>query len=198
MRYYVDFDRTVFNTPAFKEEFSHTPTPTELWQQVVDVFKEIFSPDRKLTLRRIVARTLGTYASHRRIGFSRHELKEYLYPDAVEFFKQHGEVCTIVTYGVRAFITAKVANALTSFTLKDIVYTHSKKGKTIQRLTKGEPAPYVFVDDAVFQLESVSKVNPNVICVEIRRDGGEGDGRWPVIQTFQELPAVIAAQTPIV
>lgn len=191
MRYYVDFDRTVFDTPAFKEEFSHTPTLSELWQQAVDLVKEIFSKERTLTLRRIVARTLGTYASHRRFGFSRHELKEYLYPDAVEFFKTHGEICTIVTYGVRAFITAKVANALTTFTLKDIVYTHNKKGRTIQRLTNGEPGPYVFVDDAVFQLESVSKVCPNVQCVEIRRDGGEGDGRWPVIRSFAELDSVL-------
>ncbi|HRH55702.1 MAG TPA: diacylglycerol kinase family protein [Candidatus Paceibacterota bacterium] len=188
MRYFFDFDRTVFNTPAFKKDFARHPSLRELLAQAKAIVLEVFDPNKKTSLRRIVTRTLGTYASHRRFGFTPLELKEYLYPDAVEFFSKYGKDCVIVTYGVQAFITAKVANALSDFSLADVVYTSRKKGRTIKRLTKGHQGPFVFVDDAHFQLESVSKVCPDVEVIEIRRDGNPGDGRWPVIRSFDELP----------
>lgn len=187
MRYFFDFDRTVFDTPSFKKEFARHPSLRELLGQVKALVAEILDPHKRVSFRHIVMRTLGTYASHRRFGFAEHELKEYLYPDAVEFFKAHGKDCVIVTYGVRAFITAKVANALSEFPLAGIVYTHRKKGRTIKRLTKGQRGPFVFVDDAHFQLESVSETCPEVEVVEMRRDKGTGDGRWPVIHSFDEL-----------
>jgi len=197
MRYFFDFDRTVFDTPTFKKDFAHHPSLMELLRQAKALVLELLDPNRKLTFRRIVTRTLGTYASHRRLGFDQHELKEYLYTDAVEFFTTYGKDCTIVTYGVRAFITAKVANALTHFPLADIVYTHRKKGRTIKRLTQGHEGPFVFVDDAHFQLESVSAWCPDVTVVEIRRDQGTGDGRWPVIRSFDELHPLLEERKSI-
>ncbi len=188
MQYYFDFDRTVFDTESFKRAYAKRPSLKELFHQAREVIREVFGPSRSLSKRRIFTRTLGTYLSHRRFGFVPEELKDYLYPDAVAFFGRYGKDCTIVTYGVRAFITAKVANALTSFPLRDIVYTPRKKGGTIKRLTDGQEGPFVFVDDAHFQLESVGEVCPEVTLYEIRRDGHAGDGRWPVIRSFDELP----------
>lgn len=190
MHYYFDFDRTIFDTDSFKAAIKKPPPLRDLFGQFADVVTEFFSPTRSISKRRIFARTLGTYASHGRLGFMGVELKQYLYPDAVEFFKQHGKDCTIVTYGVRAFITAKVANALTDVDLHEVVYTHTKKGRTIRELINGKEGPFVFVDDAHFQLESVGRVCPEVKVIEVRRDSGKGDGRWPVIHSFDELPAL--------
>ncbi|KND47267.1 MAG: hypothetical protein AB199_02470 [Parcubacteria bacterium C7867-004] len=194
MQYFFDFDRTVFDTEAFKKAFKKRPPFRDLLRQFRHVIVEAFDPSSTLSKRRIAARTLGTYVSHRRFGFMPQELKEYLYPDAVAFFTEHGKDCTIVTYGVRAFITAKVANALTDFPLKDIVYTHQKKGRTIRRLTAGIEDPCIFVDDAVFQLVSVRRACPTVSVIEIRRDGRPGDGRFPVIASFDELHSIIASK----
>lgn len=188
MKYYFDFDRTVFDTESFKRAYAKRPSIHELLHQAKEVVKEFLSNSRSISRRRIFSRTLGTYLSHRRFGFLPEELKEYLYPDAAAFLAAHSKDCTIVTYGVRAFITAKVANALTSYPLGDIVYTPRKKGRTLKRLTHGKEGPFIFVDDAHFQLESVGEVCPEITLYEIRRDGHKGDGRWPVIRSFEELP----------
>lgn len=189
MKYFFDFDRTVFDTESFKRAYAKRPTVRELLHQAKETVKEFFSSTRSISRYRIFSRMLGTYLSHRRFGFLPEELKDYLYPDAASFLATHSEDCTIVTYGVRAFITAKVANALTSFPLGDIVYTPRKKGRTLKRLTEGKEGPFVFVDDAHFQLESVGRDCPYIELFEIRRDGQRGDGRWPVIRSFDELPA---------
>lgn len=188
MKYFFDFDRTVFDTESFKRTYAKRPSVHELIHQAKEVVKEFFSSSRSISRRRIFSRTLGTYLSHRRFGFVPEELGEYLYPDAAAFLTAHSKNCTIVTYGVRAFITAKVANALTSHQLGDIVYTPRKKGRTLRRLIEGKEGPFIFVDDADFQLESVGRACPEIDLYEIRRDGGAGDGRWPVIRSFEELP----------
>ena len=187
MLYFFDFDRTVFDTDSFKKAFAKRSSVRELLHQLKALVDELFSPERSLSKRRIATRTFGTYASHGRLGFAPLELKDFLYPDAVAFMTEHAQECTIVTYGVRAFITAKVASALSHIPLRDIVYTPRKKGRTIKRLTEGQEGSFVFVDDAVFQLDSVSRVCPDVRLFEIRRDGGTGDGRWPVLRSFGEL-----------
>ncbi len=193
MKYFFDFDRTVFDTESFKHAYEKRPSIQELLHQAKEALKEFFGNKRSSSRYRIFSRTIGTYLSHRRFGFVPEELKEYLYPDAAAFLAAHSEDCTIVTYGVRAFITAKVANALTSYPLGDIVYTPRKKGRRLRRLTEGKDGPFIFVDDAHFQLESVGKVCPDIKLYEIRRDGHKGDGRWPVIRSFEELPGYTPA-----
>ncbi len=195
MRYFFDFDRTVFDTESFKKAVAARPPFREVIRQLGAAIVEFIGPTRSLSKRRIVARTFGTYLSHGRFSFVPGELKDYLYPDAVDFFTKHGGDSVIVTYGVRAFITAKVTSALSHLTLCDVVYTHRKKGMTIRQLCEGQEPPFYFIDDAHFQLESVSKICPNVQVIEIRRDGQEGDGRWPVIHTIDELSLLIAKGT---
>lgn len=187
MKYFFDFDRTVFDTESFKRAYAKRPGLSGLWQQAKDVVREFFGSSRSISKRRVFARTLGTFLSHRRLGFFPEELRDFVYPDAARFLATHSAESTIVTYGVRAFITAKVTNALTSFPLGDIIYTPRKKGRTIRRLTQKSEGPFTFVDDAHFQLASVHRACPNVRVIEIRRDGQDGDGRWPVIRSFDEL-----------
>lgn len=185
MKYFLDFDRTVYDTDAFKKAVAKRPPVLELIRQFEGAVAEFVSSDRGKTRRRSFLRTLGTFMSHGRFAFTPEELRGFLYPDAAAFLRAHA--CTIVTYGVRAFITAKVATALTDFPHLHVVYTSRRKGRTIRRLTKDEPEPCAFVDDKVFQLASVSAWCPAVACIEMRRDGGKGDGRWRVIRSFDEL-----------
>jgi len=136
-------------------------------------------------------RTLGTFLSHGRFVLSPQDLKKYLYPEVAAFLADHN--CTIVTYGVEMFIRAKVISALTDLPVQNVVYTSRRKGPTIRRLTEDkEAAPFVFVDDARFQLESVARWCPEVIVIEIRRDSLPGDGRWPVAHTLDDLATLVA------
>jgi hypothetical protein len=187
MKYYLDFDRTIFDTPAFKRMLAARPTILQLWTQLQEVLEEIADPAGTGSKRKAFGEALGTFLSTGRFIFMPDELRKYLYPDVPEFLRKHGENCTIVTYGVQAFIMAKVTNALTEFPLDKIVYTSRRKGRTIRKLTEEESGPYAFVDDAIFQLASVTKWCPNVSVVEIRRDGKPGDGRWKVIRSLDEL-----------
>jgi hypothetical protein len=179
MKYFLDFDRTVYDTDAFKRSIARRPTLFVLLAQLKVAIKEFFSSTRSMTRRRHFLRTWGTFLSHGRFTFMPEELREFLYPDVIGFLKTHD--CTIVTYGVRAFITAKVTTALSDLPLTDIVYTSRKKGRTIQRLTTDAGDECTFVDDKVFQLVSVAKWCPEVKVIEIRRDHGPGNGSWPVI-----------------
>lgn len=192
MKYFLDFDRTIFDTPSFKKSVARRPTPLQLIGKIPEVVKELFNPEGSGQRFRTFRRMLGTFASHGRFNFSPEELRGFLYPDVESFFARHD--CTIVTYGVEAFIRAKVAGALTDLKVTDVIYTPRKKGKTIRKLTEGKEGPFVFVDDAHFQLESVAFWCPDIRVIEIRRDGQEGDGRWPVVTTLDELPAISSSE----
>lgn len=190
MYYFVDFDRTVFDTPSFKKAFARRARAGELFRQAWAVVKAAFDPNRAVPLRRIATTAFGTFASHGRFGFTPGELKQYLYPDAVSFLKAHAADITIITYGVKSFIAAKVTDALTDVPLRDIIYTHKKKGRVLRQYLQSTTERVTFIDDAVFQLESVARHCPEVSCIEIRRDDATGDGRWPVIRDFKELEAL--------
>jgi hypothetical protein len=187
MTYFLDFDRTIFDTPAFKKTVAKRPTVMELFDQSKEVIKELAGQTQTDSKRRIFAKTFGNFISHGRFAFMPDELRTFLYPDVPPFFAKNAKNCIIVTYGVRAFITAKVTTALSDFPLENIVYTARKKGRTIRRLCKGSEGPFTYVDDAHFQLESVQKYCPSIKIIEIRRDKRAGDGRWPVIHSLDEL-----------
>lgn len=185
MKYFLDFDRTIFDTDAFKKSVQKRPTLLELLRQFKNAVIEFFAHHEEITRRRKFLRTWGTFLSHGRFSFTAYELKQFLYPDVEPFLRSHN--CTIVTYGVRAFITAKVTSALTDLPVSEVVYTSRKKGSTIKRLCAKEADECTFIDDMHFQLASVSAWCPEVRVIEIRRNKGEGDGRWPVIHTLDEL-----------
>ena len=187
MTYFLDFDRTIFDTPSFKKTVAKRPGIMELFDQGKEVIKELTGPTQNDSKRRIFSKTFGTFISNGRLAFMPDELRNFLYPDVPPFLSKNAKNCIIVTYGVRAFITAKVASALSDFPLENIVYTARKKGRTIRRLCKDTEGPFTYVDDAHFQLESVQKYCPNIKIIEIRRDTRPGDGRWPVIHSLDEL-----------
>ncbi|HRH24628.1 MAG TPA: hypothetical protein PK109_03515 [Candidatus Paceibacterota bacterium] len=186
MKYYLDFDRTIFDTPAFKRAVARRLPFKELWKQGKAAVVELFTHSETDSRRRRFMRSLGTFLSHGRFFFTPDEVNAYLYPDVPAFLAAHD--CTIVTYGVEAFIRAKVASALTDLKVTDVVYTRHKKGPIIQRLTaQKENGPFTYVDDAVFQLVSVARYCPDVTILEMRRDGLPGDGRWPVVRSLLDL-----------
>lgn len=186
MHYFLDFDRTLFDTPAFKKAIRVRPTVLQLLREFKEVIREAFGPSTQKTRLRIFNRTWGTFLSHGRFAFTPDQLKGFLYPDVAPFLATHS--ATVVTYGVRAFITAKVTAALTDLPLTEVIYTSRKKGRTIRKLCEKVGGPCTFIDDAHFQLESVARYCPDIDVIEMRRDDQKGDGRWRVIRSLDELP----------
>ncbi len=152
MHYFIDFDRTIFDTPSFKKALRRRDT----FLLHLGLLK--MSPD---------------------------DVKKFLYSDVEGFLASHD--CTIVTYGVKSFITAKVISALAHFPHVDVIYTTHRKGPVIKKICESRKGAYTFIDDMHFQLESVSKECPDIKVYEMRRDSMKGDGRWPVIHSLNEL-----------
>lgn len=188
MKYFLDFDRTIFDTPAFKKSVARRPSLGELISQLEGAIEEMLGPSSSGARFRAFRRTLGTFMSHGRFLLTPDELRAFLYPEVSAFLAAND--CTIVTYGVEAFIRAKVASALTDLKVTDVIYTRNKKGPVIRRLTEDmKNGPFTYVDDAVFQLISVARYCPNIAIFEMRRDGLPADGRWPVVRSLNELPS---------
>lgn len=154
MRYYLDFDRTVFNTDAF---IAH-------WEQrAVDRggTEPIFVPG---------------------------ELSQFLYPDAAQFLRDKENAVTIITFGEQALQEAKIKSALHGIPRMAVMYTGIvRKGEFLAPHTHLHHDA-VLVDDSPEELEVLAAQCPDLGLYEMRRDGGVGDGRWPVVRLVSELP----------
>lgn len=95
----------------------------------------------------------------------------------------------VITYGVRKFQESKVESAITGIPRISTIYTNDvRKGDVIGPHIGMYGASPVFVDDAPIELEIFEARCPGAQIFEMRRDGGVGDGRWPVIHSLTELP----------
>ncbi len=199
MTYFLDFDRTLFDTVSFKKTLSRRFSLTNLREQFKTTFTKKVTPldpvvpalvRKKMSKRARVRLAAATYSATGRFGFTPQELRNFLYPEVPEFLEKHGKDIIIVTYGVQSFITAKVTSALDGFVVKDVVYTPHRKGPVIKRLIANNPGPFVFCDDMHFQLHSVAAACPEVQIFEMRRGeiGTEPDGTWPVVHSLTDLP----------
>lgn len=173
MRYFLDFDKTLFNTDAFIGylcEKINTPELAKLPQSE----------------RNDVA--LSAYETGK-ITFEDGELAQFVYGDVAEFLRLAANNATIVTFGSPGLQKAKIENALSHIPRLQVVYTLGKdKGPFVKEQLGESGSESVFVDDAVALLESVALSCPNAHIFEMRRDGKPGDGRWRVVTSLYELP----------
>lgn len=173
MTYFLDFDRTVFATDPFKEYLYARPELAEHSRAQEADF----------------ARALNEKVRAGDLAFAEGELARFVYPDAAEFLRAHGDDAVIVTFGNAALQQAKVENALRGLPLRGVHYTgDTRKGDYMRERIGAYDAPFAFADDTPHELEGMRAALPEVALFEIRRDGGAGDGRFPVIRSLAELP----------
>jgi hypothetical protein len=173
MMYFLDFDRTLFDTDAFIRHVKMRPEVSSL----------TYDTETQL------AEALHTLIGEEKLTFSEGELKQFLYGDAPEMLRHLGNEGCILTYGIPAFQKLKVENATLGIPRISALYTdHIRKGEFMKDRIFGYGANIVFVDDSVVELENMQLCCPQVKSYEIRRDGAQGDGRWPVIRGLDELP----------
>lgn len=173
MMYFLDFDRTCFDTDAFITYLKAHPVARSLQGGTEQEY----------------ARALNTAVLQGALSFGPGELSQFLFEDAARFLRDKENGVMLITYGNAAFQKAKVESALHGIPRISTIYTGDvRKGDFIAPHIGMYGATPTFVDDTVLELEIFSASCPGAVVYEMRRDGGAGDGRWPVIHSFNELP----------
>lgn len=172
MRYYLDFDRTLFDTDSFYMYLTERQELKEVAKLPVTEFA--------IELNRMTAEGL--------LAFVPGELSRFLFQDAASFLREKENAVTIITYGSAAFQESKVKSALAGIPRMSVMYTDEvRKGDYLAPHTHLHVGA-VLADDSVVELEILAEKCPALKLFEMRRDGKDGDGRWPVIRTLSELP----------
>src|SRR3989344_6440305 len=123
------------------------------------------------------------------LTFAPGELSPFVYPDVPEFLRLLGNEAVIVTPGNPVLQRMKVESALTGIPRISALYVDQElKGPHVATCLAGSGVPALFSDDTPRELASVETCCPNIRLFEMRRDGGGGDGRWPVVPSLFDLP----------
>ena len=171
MRYFLDFDRTLFDTDSFITYLSERSDIGAATQQ------------EEMTL----AALLDERAKDGSLTFEPGELSRFLYADAAAFLREKENAVTIITFGNAALQEIKVKSALFGIPRIAVMYTGAvRKGAFLAPHTHlHEDA--IAVDDSPLELEQLEKLCKPMRLYEMRRDGMKGDGRWPVLSSLQDL-----------
>lgn len=171
MRYYLDFDRTAFDTDAFTS-----------W------LRERFGMSAEKVPSDVFVTAMCEKMATGELTFEPGELSRFLYPDAATFLREKENAVTIITFGNKAFQEAKVKSAIYGIPRMSVMYTDDlRKGVFLAPHTHLH-TDAILVDDSPVELEILAKECPSLALYEMRRDGAEGDGRWPVVRSLAELP----------
>lgn len=173
MTYFLDFDRTLFDTSAF-----------------LRYIIERDGLERLLPLSEVeMAAELNTLAADGRLAFAPGELTRFIYPDAEKFLGKNHASSVIVTAGNVALQKGKLESTFHEEPIPRIFYNgDERKGTFIARMIDSYPAPRTFIDDKPMELDSVALHCPEMTLYEMRRDGGAGSGAYTVIRSFDALP----------
>lgn len=171
--YFLDFDRTAFDTDSFIEYLRAQP--------VTNTYINL--PEAEFN------KALNSSVLKKKLLFAPGELSRFLYEDAGRFLRDKENGVMLITYGNEALQRAKVESALYGIPRISTIYTGDvRKGDYLAPHIGMYGQSPVFVDDSIEELEIFSIKCPNAQVFEMRRDGGVGDGRWSVIHSLDELP----------
>lgn len=188
--YFLDFDRAIFDTDAYNASLADMPGCAEFREEILATIAK--KRDETLTggAGRSATWDKVSAAIHAgTLSFSPGQLEKFVYPDALEFLRGLGNEAVVVTYGEVSRQKVKVESALANVVRVTVLYTdHQSKAEYLSTWPGYYGQEAVFVDDRVVELEGLAVRFPKLKLFEIRRDDKEGDGRFTVIRSFNELP----------
>ena len=190
MTYFLDFDRTLFDSDAYNEYLLTLPACAPFH----DELREILSEGRDETklptkYRTAVWDKLTQVLQSGELTFAPGELSQFVYHDVSEFLRHMGNEAIIITYGEKTRQKVKLESALAGTVRLTVLYTEDLlKSEYLEKYPHLVPGQAIFVDDLAEHLEGVQKAFPYVSLYEMRRDGKEGTGRWKTIHSLTELP----------
>ena len=190
MMYFLDFDRTLFDTDAYNtslvDEAGCAPLKEDL-ARVLSVGRDdtLVPPPERARVWELISDAIraGT------LSFAPGYLKRFLYADVSETLRGLGNEALIITYGEELRQRVKVESALADVVRLTALYTGDKsKAEYLATWPGYYGQEAIFVDDRSVELEALAEKFPQLKLYEMRRDGKEGDGRWPVVRSLSELP----------
>lgn len=190
MTYFLDFDRTLFDTDSFTPTLIDNPACVDIREDI----RTLVNTPRDQTIKGGQGRVevwekLNRLCVEGKLLFAPGELSRFVFPDVSHFLLRHGSESVVLSYGHEAWIKSKLESALLGLPIERVVYAHDReKGVALEPLLKDFTSPYVFVDDLATQLDSVALHCPQVQLYEMRRDGKAGAGTHTIIHSFDELP----------
>ncbi len=171
--YFLDFDRTLFDTTAFLSYLG----------------KKLAVPTLEESSYEARVSTMIEAFESGKLSFEPGELSQFLYSDVSEFLRIEGNEAVIVTYGRSDLQKLKIQSAVHGIPRISVLYSeYLPKGEFLAPRYKSYGGIAIFTDDNCEQLDSVSKECEDIKVYEMRRDGMPGDGRWPVVHSLSELP----------
>ncbi len=173
MSYFLDLDRTIFDTESFVLYVQKHRLSMESYAR--SEFGLIWN-------NHVVAGTLR---------FAPGELERFLYLDAKDFIRQHARRCVIVTQSNPALQKAKIESALTNFEIPYLISPiPEQRGRFLRGHLQAYKPPHLYVDDSSTNLASVASSVGDMPLYEIRRDGSKGSGLYPTITDLAQLPEI--------
>lgn len=190
MMYFLDFDRTLFDTDAFNASLVDEPGCAAF----ADELRKVTARDRDDTIpgdesRRAAWEKVSGAVRSGALSFAPAALARFLYADVAEILRALGNEAVIITHGEPDRQRAKLASALAGLPRITALYADTAPKADFLAAWPGYTgSPALFVDDRPAELAELAALFPDMRLFEMRRDGGIGDGRWPVIRSLAELP----------
>lgn len=107
------------------------------------------------------------------------------YADAPEVLRALGNEAIVITHDTESFVRDALKAVVRLTVLSVGAVSKAAYLADWPGYTGGEA---ILADDSPKELEALANAFPAMKLYEVRRDGREGDGRWPVITTLAELP----------
>jgi len=190
MMYFLDFDRTLFDTDSYNRSLLEKPVLASLKKAFEDIFEEEKKGQNDGAEKRHALWDEVSARMHSgELTFTPGELSPFVYGDVSEFLRMLGNDAAIITFGEKKRQQMKLESALAGIVRLTVFYTEDVlKGDYLATYPHLVPQDALFVDDRPLELENVATQFPAMKIYEMRRDGGTGDGRWPVVHSLSELP----------
>lgn len=190
MTYFLDFDRTLFDSDAYNEYLLTKPACAPFHDELREILRQGRDETKLPTESRMaVWDKLTDVLVRGELTFAPGELSQFVYHDVPEFLRHMGNEAIIITYGEKIRQKAKIDSALSGTVRLTVLYTENLlKAEYLEKYPHLVPANAIFVDDLAEHLSGVETAFPNVTLFEMRRDGKESTGTWKTIHSLTELP----------
>jgi hypothetical protein len=189
MIFFLDFDRTLFDTQAFYSYLIEHNLVPEPHRSTLAATINLGSGKTDYTTP--AWKDFDRALEQGDFPFVTDNTMQFLYPDVPGFLVRHGSESIVTTSGIPSIQRAKIERAGVAHAVVDTLYaglTH--KGDVIAtRYPAGERV--VFVDDSPSQLAAVLERCQSIEAYEMRRDGKKGSGKYPVVRSLGELEAAV-------
>jgi len=189
MTYFLDFDRTLFDTDAYNRGLLDIPACKPFRDELQALLEAPPHAVPTKQERDAIWDKLSALLISGELSFAPGELAKYVYPDVPEFLRMLGNEAIIITYGEKTRQKAKVDSAFAGIVRLTTLYTEDKlKAEYFEQYPHLLAASSLFVDDRALELETMEKLFPQVKLFQMVRGGGPGDGRWTVVRSLSDLP----------